>query len=67
LTNGRRISVKLFLAEAGAKGRRESILVTELSTPTFILGIYALETLGFRANPVTWEPKEISLGGEYLS
>jgi predicted aspartyl protease len=41
------------LAEAEAEGRRGPAFVAELDVPTPILGIYALETLGLKPNPVT--------------
>jgi len=66
LADGRRVSAKLFLAEAEVKGRRGPIFVVELDTPVPLLGVYALETLGFKVNPVTGELEEVSPEGGYL-
>jgi len=60
LANGRRVKTRLFLAEVEVKGRRGPALVAEL------LGVYALETLGFKVNPRTGEVEEISPEGGYL-
>jgi predicted aspartyl protease len=42
------------------------VLVAELETPTPLLGVYALETLGFKVNPSTGEVEEVSPEGGYL-
>ena len=60
LADGRKIRAKLFLAEVEVKGRRGPAFVAELNAPTPLLGVYALETLGFKANPRTGELEEIS-------
>jgi predicted aspartyl protease len=66
LADGRKIRAKLFLAEVEAKGRRGLAFVAELNVPTPLLGVYALETLGFKVNPTTGELEEISSEGGYL-
>ena len=66
LADRRRVKARLYLAEVEVKGRRGPVLVAELNTPTPLLGVYALETLGFRVNPRTGELKEISPEGGYL-
>jgi len=66
LANGRRVKTRLFLAEVEVKGRRGPALVAELDTPIPLLGVYALETLGFKVNPRTGEVEEISPEGGYL-
>ncbi len=66
LADGRRIRAKLFLAEVEVKGRRGPAFVAELNVPTPLLGVYALETLGFKVNPRTGELEEISPEGGYL-
>jgi len=60
LADGRRIRAKLFLAEVEVKGRRGPAFVAELNVPTPLLGVYALETLGFKVNPRAGEMEEIS-------
>jgi len=66
LADGRRVKTKLYLAEVEVKGRRGPALVAELDTPIPLLGVYALETLGFKGNPRTGEVEEISPEGGYL-
>jgi clan AA aspartic protease len=66
LADGRKIRAKLFLAEVEVKGRRGSAFVAELNVPTPLLGVHALETLGFKANPMTGELEEIFPEGGYL-
>jgi predicted aspartyl protease len=66
LADGRRVRAKLFLAEVEVKGRRGPAFVVELSMPMPLLGVYALETLGFRVNSRSGELEEISPEGGYL-
>ena len=66
LADKRKVKAKLYLAEAEIKGRKGPVLVAELDTPTPLLGVYALETLGFKVNPQTGELEEISPEGGYL-
>jgi conserved hypothetical protein TIGR02281 len=66
LADGRKIRAKLFLAEVEVKGRRGPAFVAELNVPTLLLGVHALETLGFKVNPKTGELEEISPEGGYL-
>ena len=56
--------VKLTLAdkrEVEVKGRKGQAFVAELEM--LLLGVYALETLGFKVNPRTGEIEEISPEG----
>ncbi|PWV37872.1 MAG: hypothetical protein DJ555_00245 [Desulfurococcaceae archaeon] len=66
LADGRSVEVKLYLAEIEARGRRGPAFIAELSTPTPLLDVHALETLGFKVNPMTGELEEISPEGGYL-
>ncbi|MCE4629286.1 MAG: retroviral-like aspartic protease family protein, partial [Desulfurococcales archaeon] len=66
LADKRRVKASLYLAEVEVRGRRGPALVAELETPTPLLGVYALETLGFKVNPRTGELEEISPEGGYL-
>lgn len=62
----RRVEARLFLAEVEVQRRRGPVFIAELETPTPLLGVYALETLGFKVNPKTGELEEISPEGGYL-
>ncbi|PUA31937.1 MAG: hypothetical protein B7O98_08090 [Zestosphaera tikiterensis] len=66
LADGRKVRTKLYLAEVEVKGRKGPAFIVELDTPTPLLGVHALETLGFRVNPGTGEVEEISPEGGYL-
>mgnify|MGYP001626192331 CR=1 FL=1 len=66
LANKRKIKSKLYLAEVEVRGRRGPALVVGLDTPTPLLGVYALETLGFKVNLRTGELEEVSPEGGYL-
>ena len=56
----------MFLAEVEVKRRKDPAFVAELETPKPLLGVYALEILGFKVNPRTGEIEEISPEGGYL-
>jgi predicted aspartyl protease len=66
LADKREIEAKLFLAEVEAGRRRGPAFVAALDIPTPLLGVYALETLGFKVNAVSGELEEISPEGGYL-
>ncbi|GIX47754.1 MAG: hypothetical protein KatS3mg131_1965 [Candidatus Tectimicrobiota bacterium] len=40
--------------------------MVSLETPRPLLGTFALETLGFKVDPVTGRPEEVSPEGGYL-
>ncbi len=54
------------MGEAKVKGRRGPVMIAALKTPTPLLGVYALESLGFKVNPRTGELEEIGPEGGYL-
>ena len=64
--DGRSTRAKLYLAEVEVRGRRGPAFVAELDTATPLLGVYSLETLGFKINPRTGELEEMSPEGGYL-
>jgi len=66
LADGRKVKARIFLAEVRVKDRRGPALIAELEGATPLLGVYALETLGFKVNPKTGELEEISPEGGYL-
>ncbi len=53
LVDKRRVKARLYLAEVEVRNRRGPILVAELDRQRLLLGVYALETLGFKVNPRT--------------
>ena len=66
LADKRKVEAKLYLAEVEAGGRRGPALVSELDVPTPIMGVYALETLGLRPNPLTGRLEIVGPEGGYL-
>ena len=66
LADKRRVRSKLYLAEVEVEGRRGPALVAELDVPTPLLGVYALETLGLKPDPLTGRLEVIGPEGGYL-
>jgi len=66
LADKRVAKVRLFVAEVEVKGRRGPAFIAQLETPTPLLAVYSLETLGFKVDPRSGELQEISPEGGYL-
>lgn len=66
LADKRRVRAKLYVAEAEAEDRRGPVLVAELDVPTPLVGVFALETLGLKVNPLTGRLEVIGPEGGYL-
>ncbi|MCS7145153.1 MAG: aspartyl protease family protein [Nitrososphaerota archaeon] len=66
LADKRRVRSKLYLAEVKAEGRRGPVLVAELDVPAPLLGVFALEALGLRPNPLTGRLEVVGPEGGYL-
>ena len=66
LADRRRLKARLFVAEAEVEGRKGPVFVAELDVPTPLLGIFALETLGLRPNPLTGKLEVVGPEGGYL-
>ena len=66
LANGSRERAKIYVGEAEVRGRRGPVMVAALKTPVPLLGVYALESLGFKVDPRTGELEEIGPEGGYL-
>jgi predicted aspartyl protease len=66
LADRREVEANLFLGEVELGGRRGPAFFAEIETPKPLLGVYALETLGFKVNPRTGSVEEISPEGGYL-
>ena len=61
-----RAEASLFLAEAAVSGQKGPVMVAAVPTTQPLLGVHALETLGFKVNPSTGQLEEISPEGGYL-
>ncbi|MCS7136977.1 MAG: aspartyl protease family protein [Candidatus Caldarchaeum sp.] len=66
LADRRKVRAKLYMAEVEADGRKGPVMVAELEVPTPLLGIFALETLGLRPNPLTGKLEVVGPEGGYL-
>ncbi len=66
LADRRVVSVEVYVGEAEVKGRRGPVIVVSFETPVPLLGVHALETLGFKVNPITGDLEEVSPEGGYL-
>ncbi len=66
LADKREVEAKLFLGEVEVGGRKGPAFFAEIDTPKPLLGVYALETLGFKVNPKTGSLEEIAPEGGYL-
>lgn len=66
LADGRTVQARLFLAEVESGGRRGPAFVAEVDIAKPLLGVYSLETLGFKINPRTGTLEEMAPEGGYL-
>ncbi len=66
MANGTRERARIYVGEAEVKSRRGPVMIAAIKTPTPLLGVYALESLGFKVNPRTGELEEIGPEGGYL-
>ncbi|MEM2876278.1 MAG: hypothetical protein QXL67_04950 [Candidatus Bathyarchaeia archaeon] len=66
LADKRKVKAKLYLAEIEVEARKGPAFVAELDVPTPIMGVYALETLGLKPNPVTGRLEVVGPEGGYL-
>ncbi len=62
----RRVRSKLYLAEVEVEGRKGPALVAELDVAVPLLGVYALETLGLKPDPLTGRLEVVGPEGGYL-
>ncbi|GAB6947232.1 hypothetical protein JCM16161A_13620 [Vulcanisaeta sp. JCM 16161] len=66
MANGTKERVRVYIGEAEVKGRRGPVIIAALKTPIPLLGVYTLESLGFKVNPRTGELEEVGPEGGYL-
>ena len=66
LADKRRVRSRLYLAEVEAEGRRGPAFVAELDVPTPFMGVYALETLGLKPDPISGRLEVVGPEGGYL-
>lgn len=66
LADRRVVTTPVYLAQVEAKGRKGPVLVAEFDVPTPLLGVFALESLGLKPNPLSGELEVIGPEGGYL-
>ena len=66
MANDSRERAKVYVGEAEVKSRKGPVMIAAMKTPIPLLGVYALESLGFKVNPRTGELEEIGPEGGYL-
>ena len=66
LADKRATMATLYLAQVEAKGRKGPVLVAELAVPVALLGVFALESLGLKPNPLSGNLETIGPEGGYL-
>jgi predicted aspartyl protease len=66
LADRQKARAQLFLGEAEVEGRKGPIFVAQLDVPVPLLGVFALETLGLRPDPLTGKLEVIGPEGGYL-
>ena len=66
LADKRKVGSKLYLAEVEVEGRKGPALVAELDVAVPLLGVYALETLGLKPDPLTGRLEVVGPEGGYL-
>ena len=66
MANGSKETARIYVGQAEVKGRKGPVMIAALKTPTPLLGVYALESLGLKVNSRTGELEEIEPEGGYL-
>ena len=66
LADGRKVKARVYMAEVEVGRRRGPAMVVAVNTPTPLLGVHALGTLGFKVDPTTGRLEEVSPEGGYL-
>jgi predicted aspartyl protease len=66
LADKRKVDANLYIAEVEAEGRRGPVMVASIDTPIPLLGIFALESLGLKPDPISGRLEVIGPEGGYL-
>jgi predicted aspartyl protease len=66
LADKRKVDANLYIAEVKAEGRRGPVMVASIDTPIPLLGIFALESLGLKPDPISGRLEVIGPEGGYL-
>jgi predicted aspartyl protease len=66
LADKRKIKAKLYVAEVEAEGRTGPVMVAEVDVPVPLLGVFALESLGLKPDPLSGKLEVIGPEGGYM-
>ncbi len=66
LTDKRKVRAKLYIAEIEVGGRKGPAMVAEIDVPVPLLGVFALEALGLKPDPLSGRLEAIGPEGGYL-
>lgn len=66
LADKRKIGTKIYAGEVELSGRRGPVLFSVFDVPVPLLGVYALESLGLKPNPLSGQVEVIGPEGGYL-
>ena len=66
LADKRKVKAKLYIAEIEAAGRKGPVMVAGIDVPVPLLGVFALEALGLKPDPLSGRLEVIGPEGGYL-
>ncbi len=66
LADKRKVKAKLYIAEVEAGNRKGPVMVAEVDVPVPLLGVFALETLGLKPDPLSGKLEVIGPEGGYM-
>lgn len=66
LDDKRKIKAKLYVAEVEAGRRKGPVMVAEVDVPVPLLGVFALESLGLKPDPLSGKLEVIGPEGGYM-
>lgn len=66
LADKRKVKAKLYIAEVEAEGRKGPAMVAEMDVPVPLLGVFALESLGLKPDPLSGKLEVIGPEGGYM-
>ncbi len=66
LADERKVDANLYIAEVEVEGRRGPVMVASIDTPIPLLGVFALESLGLKPDPISGRLEAIGPEGGCL-
>lgn len=66
LADKRKAKAKLYIAEVEAEGRKGPVMVAEMDVAVPLLGVFALESLGLKPDPLSGRLEVVGPEGGYM-